>query len=481
MKIRLLPKSLTGRIILSFCALSAVLLLTASGTLFESLRSTHEEAITQSLGNQVVLIVAAVAGEPVTDQQGQMEQTVKRYATPIIDDGGFILVQGPKGAIRIVAGNPAAAVMPPSPAGAQQTVIDRYRVNGKWYIYISPTTTSARGFRFLFAVPDKSVQMAVADLTLPLLIIVFVLLALGIPIAWLLSRSISGPMHRLAQAAADLPGSSLESPLPLEGPTEVRALTERFNAMAHELASTRHEETQMLANLRHDLRTPLTSIGGYAEAIADGTASGERASSAARTIVEETARLERLVGELGVVERLKDGPAALRPEPLDAEALIADAAARFQAAARGQKVTIDVLPAAPGERPLQFTGDRLAAERILQNLIGNALSVLPPGGHIWLRAAPLTIPGRAPGISLSVTDDGPGFPPGTTEKVFERFYRADPSRTGSGSGLGLAIVRQLARAHGGEAWAENVAPSGARVTALLPLVPAMPATKAPGA
>jgi signal transduction histidine kinase len=85
------------------------------------------------------------------------------------------------------------------------------------------------------------------------------------------------------------------------------------------------------------------------------------------------------------------------------------------------------------------------------------------------------MPGRKPGVSFSVTDDGPGFPPATTDKVFERFYRADPSRTGTGSGLGLAIVRELARAHGGEAWAENVVPHGARVTALLPLVPAIPA------
>lgn len=208
---------------------------------------------------------------------------------------------------------------------------------------------------------------------------------------------------------------------------------------------------------------------------------GERASAAALTIVEETARLERLVGELGVVERLKEGPAALRPEALDATRLIADAAARFESPAQAQGVTLDLADAVPGERPLQFTGDRLAVERILQNLIGNALSVLPDGGHIWLRAAALSMPDRLPGISLSVTDDGPGFPPGTTEKVFERFHRADPSRTGSGSGLGLAIVGELARAHGREAWAENVAPHGARVTVLMPLVPAMPAAKEPGA
>jgi len=83
-------------------------------------------------------------------------------------------------------------------------------------------------------------------------------------------------------------------------------------------------------------------------------------------------------------------------------------------------------------------------ERILQNLVDNALSVLPTGGHVWLAAAPLHLEGRPKGISLSVTDDGPGFPPGTQSRVFELFFRADPSRAGSGSGLGLAIVRELA-------------------------------------
>jgi signal transduction histidine kinase len=350
--------------------------------------------------------------------------------------------------------------------------------DGEQYVYIEPNANATGGFKFVFAMPDTSTRQTLDDMYRTLWIIVVVLLLVGLPIAWLLARSVTAPMRRLAQAAGDLPTASGDvKPLPLEGPTEVRILTERFNAMAHELASTRHEETQMLANLRHDLRTPLTSIGGFAEAIADGTASGDRAAAAAQTISEEAQRLERLVGELGVVERLREGPSSLRPEILDATQLLRDAAARFESRSAGQGVVIEVAGAGPGEPRLTFTGDRLAAERILQNLVENALSVLPQGGHVWLRASALTLPGRAPGISMSVTDDGPGLPPGTTEKVFERFFRADPSRSGSGSGLGLAIVRELARAHGGEAWAENVAPHGARVTVLMPVVPDMAAAK----
>ncbi len=471
----MLPRSLTKRIFLAFAALGVAMLVTVSASLFVVLRDAHQDDIKKSLGYEVVVVEASLLANPVSEQ-GQFEQRIKNLTGSIVDEGGFVLVQGPRGVVRVVAGTPSSATMPPAaPAGTKNAIGTLRTSDGKAYVYIEPNPNATGGFKFVFAMPDTSIQQALSDIFRTLLIVIFVLLLLGLPVAWLLARSVSGPMRRLAAAARALPTASGEiEPLPLEGPNEVIALTERFNAMAHELASTRHEETQLLANLRHDLRTPLTSIGGFAEAIADGTASGERAAAAARTIAEEAQRLERLVGELGVVERLRDGPGALRPEALDAMKLLAGAAARFDSKAAAQGVSLDVAGAVPGEPELTFTGDRLAAERILQNLVDNSLSILPKGGHIWLRAAPMTLPGRPPGISLSVTDDGPGFPPGTGEKVFERFFRADPSRSGSGSGLGLAIVRELARAHGGEAWAENVAPHGARVTVLMPVVPLMP-------
>jgi signal transduction histidine kinase len=473
----MIPRSLTKRIFLAFAALGVAMLVTVTGSLFVVLRDAHQDEIKQSLGYVVVYFEASVVKTPVSGQVG-LEQRIQDQDAQLVNDGGFVLVQGPRGVISIVAGSPSSTSMPPPPAGVKNYIGTLTTSDGKRFVFIETTPNLTGGFKLLFATPDASTQQAFDDIGRTLWMIVIVLLAIGIPIAWLLARSVTAPMRRLAKAARDLPATSGEiEPLPLEGPTEVKVLTERFNAMAHELASTRHEETAMLANLRHDLRTPLTSIGGYAEAIADGTAKGERAAAAGRTIAEEAQRLERLVGELGVVERLRDGPAALRPEALDATELVGAAASRFESRAATLSVTVETAGATPGEPQLTFTGDRLAVERILQNLLDNSLSVLPKGGHVWLRAAPLAMPGRAPGISFSVTDDGPGFPPGTTEKVFERFFRADPSRKGSGSGLGLAIVRELARAHGGEAWAENVAPHGARVTVLMPIVPAVPAAE----
>jgi signal transduction histidine kinase len=293
-----------------------------------------------------------------------------------------------------------------------------------------------------------------------------------------LSRSVGGPLRRLADATADLPIRSGHDPLPLEGPSEVRELTARFNAMASELTDARQREADLLADLRHDLRTPLTVIAGYAAALADGTAVGPEAGRAARTIGEEATRLERLVDELGAVERLRQGVDGLRPEPLDAGDVVRSSAERFASAAAAAGLELAVLDGdqAAGDRTesLAFVADRGAVERIMANLVANALAATPSGGHVWLSASagPSTAQGPSTSIVLAVTDDGPGFPPGVASRVFERFFRGDPARTGPGSGLGLAIVRELATAHGGTAHAENVAPHGARVSVVLPRVPA---------
>ena len=145
--------------------------------------------------------------------------------------------------------------------------------------------------------------------------------------------------------------------------------------------------------------------------------------------------------------------------------LLDETAERFRTRAAGRGVDLSVVAgAAPVAADLAFSADRVAVDRILGNLVENALAVVPaPGGHNWLEAR-----GSADWITLAVSDDGPGFPPGATQRIFDRFYRGDPARSGPGSGLGLAIVRELARAHGGEAQAESLAPHGARVVVHLP-------------
>ncbi|MCI0582540.1 MAG: HAMP domain-containing histidine kinase [Chloroflexi bacterium] len=312
--------------------------------------------------------------------------------------------------------------------------------------------------------------MALRDLLRVLPAVALVTGLIAVPIAWLLSRSITRPLRRLAEATAVVPawgaGVAPTPPLAPEGPREVRELTGRFNAMTAELDRIRAEERDLLANIRHDLRTPLTVVSGFAEALRDGTAAGAGPEGAARAgdaIAQEAERMGRLIEDLRSIDELGAGGATLRPEALDPSALATAAVARFapRAAAAGVELRAD------SDAGLSLAADRAAVERILGNLIDNALAVARDGGRVLVEAR-LAAGG---GVAFRVSDDGPGFPAGSVDRAFDRFYRADPARTGPGTGLGLSIVRALARAHGGDAVAENLAPSGARITVTLPAVP----------
>jgi signal transduction histidine kinase len=207
-------------------------------------------------------------------------------------------------------------------------------------------------------------------------------------------------------------------------------------------------------------------ISGFATALRDGTASGDAAAAAARAIEEESMRLERLIAELGEMERFRDGDGGLRPEMLDAATIAEATVERFRERANRAGVSLDLAPP-PAGFDARFVADHLAVERMLGNLVSNAMAEVGEGGHVRVELAGTELAGR-PAIAIDAVDDGPGFPGGSEGRAFERFWRADPSRAGTGAGLGLAIVRELARAHGGDARASNVSPTGARVGIVLP-------------
>ena len=173
--------------------------------------------------------------------------------------------------------------------------------------------------------------------------------------------------------------------------------------------------------------------------------------------------MSALVDDLRSVDEVGTTGVTLRPEQLDPATMVADAVARFEPRAGAAGVELR----AAEDPGLAIAADRAAVERILGNLVDNALAVVPKGGHVLVEAR--SAAGGA--VAFRVSDDGPGFPAGSLDRVFDRFYRADPARTGPGTGLGLSIVQALARAHGGSAAAENLAPTGARVTVTLPAVP----------
>jgi len=474
------PASLTGRIIAAFGLLAVVLWLAIGATMFVVLRGLHADATSSSLADIAqtfaVRLRGAVADGEVRRVVNQIRGEITAGVTIhlLAADGQVVDVGLPDPAPTLPITIPAAMRIGDTLTGTAPFA------DGQTHDYAAlvlrgPNVAGSRVI--LLSSVDRSGADALRDVGRSLPIVILVTILVGAPLALVLSRSVARPLERLAQRTSELvdPTAPAGPPLPVGGPREVRQLTERVNAVAAELARSRAREGELLADLRHDLRTPLTVIGGYAAALADGTANGQSAEQAAAAIVEETTRLERLVAQLGAIERLRTGADALHLEPIDAVGVLATTAARFASAARAAGIDLAVAdePNSPNAAPLALAADRLALDRILGNLVDNAMAATSAGGTIRLEARRVDdVAGvHGPAIAFAVVDDGPGFPPGGTDRAFERFYRGDASRTGPGSGLGLSIVRELARAHGGTTFAENLVPRGARVSVVVPMQP----------
>lgn len=268
---------------------------------------------------------------------------------------------------------------------------------------------------------------------------------------------IAAPLRRMASASRAM-AAGKEVVLPVEGPTEIRDLAITLNEMHRQTQESLQKQRDVLqsqrdfvANVSHELKTPLTSIQGFSQAILDGTAqTPEMLRSAAEVIYNESQRMSRLVMDLLTLARLEAGTADLQREYLDLAALLRSVAHKFTpqaAAGRVEMVTlIPDLPAIAGD------GDRLA--QVFTNLVDNAMKFTPPEGRVGIRAQ--AVDG---GLLVDVWDTGQGIPAAERERVFERFYQVEKSRSGSGGGrgvgLGLPIARQIVLAHGGRIWAEG--------------------------
>ncbi len=490
-----MPDRVASRIAVAFAAIGLVAALAVGGGLFVSLRSLHRNASLSTLADVAQPVAARVRQlGALADLGHELSVTAPGLRAEI---GVYEIVNG-----RVVTVRPSHVAVDVSGISVDPALTPGETTSGELpgaggnrvltsVTLVRAQTVTVGPLAILLTLPDTSASLALRDLLRVMPVVVLVTAAIAVPVAWFLARSITRPLRRLTAATAALPGASAV-PVPPEGPLEVRELTNRFNATSAELDRIRTEERDLLAGIRHDLRTPLTVVRGFAEALRDGTATGPGIGRAGDAIAQEAARMERLVDDLRAIDELQSGRVEIRPEPLDPAAIVADTVARF--APQAEAAGVDLSAAAdPG---LRLLADRAAMERILGNLVANALAFTRRGGRVLVEAraadGPATsVPqassraagggdaGGGPWVALRVSDDGPGFPSGSLERVFDRFYRADASRAGGGSGLGLSIVRAFAEAHGGRTVAENLAPSGARVTVLLPPVSPGPPPSTP--
>jgi signal transduction histidine kinase len=232
--------------------------------------------------------------------------------------------------------------------------------------------------------------------------------------------------------------------------------------MAQALESTERRRQALLADLAHELRTPLATLEGYVEGLADGVVVADQ--DAWGVLQAELGRLRRLVEDLETVSRAEERQLDLHLDPVDPGALVTRAVQAAQPAYQAKGVTLT----AGVDRSLPLvSADPERLGEVLDNLLGNALRHTPEGGQVEITATQ-----RGNEVELSVRDTGEGIPPELLDQVFQRFFRVDPARTrndGSGSGLGLTISRAIVQAHGGRLWAEsNGLGHGARFLVRLP-------------
>lgn len=277
--------------------------------------------------------------------------------------------------------------------------------------------------------------------------------------ALLLARTIARPLERLRATTAELAGGDLRARAPEQGPLEAREVAASFNDMAAKLERLFDARRELVAWASHDLRTPLASLQAMLEAVEDGLGEPERYLPAMREQVEA---LGGLVDDLFELARIDAGALTLDLRETEPASLVAACLRGFEAEARARRIHLEARLGS-GLPLVRCAPDKV--ERVLYNLLTNALRHTPSDG-----AVAVLVESSAEEVRISVEDTGEGLAPGAGPRIFERFWRGDPSRSraSGGAGLGLAIARGLVEAHGGRIWAEPADGGGARVSFTLP-------------
>lgn len=360
------------------------------------------------------------------------------------------------------------------PNAEPNALFGRFLVQDSRWLGYSPATINAANNRLqiIYAQPEPTALSFFRDLFFrPLLragVIAFllaILLALGIA-GW-----VARPLQKMAVAAEAIAEGDYDQQLAPHGPEEVQRVANSFNSMAAQVKLARQAQQDFVANVSHDLKTPITSIGGWSQALLDGTAvSPDEQKQAAQIIHKEASRMSRMVAQLLDLARIESGQLELARVPVDLSQVMGDVQRNLAPRAQERHVTL-TLDASPVTAVL---GDYDRLVQVFTNLADNALAHTPAGGRVHLQVRPH----GEKAVEGIVQDTGPGIAPEELSRIFERFYQADKARTSSrrGSGLGLAIVQELVAAHNGRILARSKVGEGSIFIVRLPTSDAPEAT-----
>jgi two-component system OmpR family sensor kinase len=465
--------SLRGRLLIGVISLAAIGLLISDVATYATLESSLVGKIDEQLQKDSTVSTArAVLASPTCQTRNRLavEFPGGTLTELIAADGSIVNACGIGG---LGANGTSAPVLPKTlPAAGEGKPVAPYTVNGTGgvskYRMTSWTEGSLGGQTVVFAIPLTPVQSTLSQLLeREALIGSVVLLAIAV-LALLIIRIGLRPLEKMGEVAQDIAAGDLSRRVEPSTPkTEIGRLGLALNGMLSQIEAAFQERSESNTRLRrfiadasHELRTPLTSIRGYSEMLRRGASrSATDAEVARRRIEEESVRMSVLVDDMLLIARLDQGR-PLESEPVDLQAIARDAAADARAVAPQREVTLT----APGR--VVVKGDDTRLRQVVGNLVRNAIVHTPQQTAIEIAVSTVDGVGR-----VSVADHGPGLPTEELDRIFEPFYRADPSRSrdSGGAGLGLSIVSAVVSAHGGHVTVSETRGGGATFEVELPL------------
>ena len=278
----------------------------------------------------------------------------------------------------------------------------------------------------------------------------------------ILSRTITRPIRELTKATHEMAGGNFGQQVPVRSRDEIGELASSFNKMNDDLNRSFNLRKQMTADIAHELRTPLSLIIGHAEAVHDGVLPPSKENF--EIIREEAERLEQLVKDLRTLSLADAGELSVEFQPVDINKLLGDIQSHYMIQFNQKRIALNLEPAPV---MLQVNLDPIRFSQVLTNILDNALHYTPEEGRVHISIKQI---GSQAGISIQ--DSGNGVTPEDAAHLFDRFYRADESRTRDegGSGLGLAIAKSIVEMHKGRIWAESEKGKGLKVIIHLPLI-----------
>lgn len=282
----------------------------------------------------------------------------------------------------------------------------------------------------------------------------------ALALSGLIGERVITPLRRISEGVRELAAGNLQHRVKVAGPEEVAELGDNFNRMAARLEEGEAERKQLIADVAHELRTPLSILQGYLESMRDGVKLPGPEPIAVAS--EQTQHLVRLVDDLQELALADARQLSLQREPLDAGDLLRHLAEEWKLTAERQQVVLHVRTL---DHPALVLGDRQRLRQAIGNLLANAVKYTPAGGHVQVSC---TTEGDQ--VKIRVEDTGPGIAPEHLPHVFDRLYRVDRSRSQhtGGSGLGLAIAKQLVELHGGSIGVDSTVGKGSQFWIALP-------------